>query len=1105
MLYGSLTYNDEELGKINYDLYARDTFEDLKLYIINNFNNFKNYQRAAEVFDRVVTPEGVTTFPYEGQDTADERRLDIKRTNKYKSNIPNRDFCMRISAMVRYMLINGKTNYNQFSMGGDEFSPTRIVTIEEFGHIKYHYGLITELIINAPYFSLELREIKGNNYDEGIFKELKQKDKYNNILSVTKVENIGFKLCDELLGFEFKPTVSKELLNLTSAMYETIEDVIDAHPDKNTSWILNRNYIIVNDDNLEEIWNKIMSHNGYVAFDTETSGLKINFKSRTGEADQLVGVVLAIERGTGYYFPLQHKTFTNLCKGEHWYFMEKYMKPILEGKKIICHNVKFDWKVAYIYDIVVNCVYDTMIALGVTKRYEEENYELGLKSLVKNIFGLDMFDLDDFIPGGSFTDSGIAFWDLPYEIVRRYAPADADMTLSLFEFIEKEHILAKYEAYDVFDLEVVFAMAVAYSEFYGYHLNIEKVPELTDRIVGGMNKYKSEMFALAKREFNPNSPKQLSAIMYDEMGMETRGTKRSTDKETLKTLMEYRTEDGGYRYPFVKALKNYRDSEGIFKNFLKRLPEFSSTDGFIHPDVLQLGTNTGRCSIKNPNYQSYNDTVKKYVCPRPDFITFDSDFGQIEYRVLASMAEQESLIEAFNDPDLDYHTYQASRMFGIPYSAVTKALRQQSKGVNFGLPYGMGDSSLGVRIYGERNDTTRMKAAELRKKFFKGQEKIQDFFEDVRSEGVANGFTKTKFGRRRYYHRSKFSVAQIRRQAGNHVIQGTAADVYKIAVNNMFKRIIAEGWLGKVLLNAFVHDELLMEVHKSINLYYFFKAWREEFEVEIDGFCKLYAGAGVGWCWYDAKKQDLPPQYVQEIIDTYQEDMVWDEDLDKFVKNVIEGYEEYKNRRVTEFITAEENKGQVVTPVIYSLLVELSNNMLKDLRANPDTDLYKSVDEEVKGLVSSGKDAKSLQDCIAVYALNKGLDLVSIDIRNPDEAVANSDEEVEDNEFSISFDDDTYSIDDLIRMRGYYLDDTKDILYVTNRPMVYKGININTINYFIKVLNLFKLEGKYQICLFDETTGEYRLYKAFISPSDYEMVIKIYNSLNPSVLFSGFL
>lgn len=1152
MLLGTMIYKDEQYGNLLFDLAGRDSFNDLKLQIsIGRTNTLEGERAAMKLFD--LQEDGTLApshdaIPYDSAEVR-TRRLDIKKTNKFKTTITNRLFATRISALVRYMQTAGKKLYNQ--QMDNEFSATRVVDIielkskQKIGVIHYNMGIITKLECENKFLRIELDTKPDDKFAEGIFKELKEKDKFGRKLYESPISIVGFKLTEEVLGFHYIPEVVKEMPQ-SFGMYETIEDVIAAHPDKNTAWILDQEYHIVSDDNLEEVMKMFYEHDGMIAYDTETSGLRINFKSRTNEADQLVGVVLSRKPGEGYYFPLQHKLFDNLCNGDHFYFMDKYMRPLLEEKKIICHNLKFDWKVAYIYDINVNCVYDTMLALGVTKRYEEESYALGLKDLTKNIFGRDSFELSDFVMGGSFGDSEIAFWDLPYELVRQYAPADTDNTYALYEFIEKNKILEKYDARKVFEMEITFAKAVAYSEFYGYHIDVERIPELQEKIVGEMERCTQEMYKIAKKEFNPNSPAQLKEIMYDTLGIESVGEKQSTDKETLKTLASRTNPDGSPKYPFVKLLKTYRDNESIYKNFLKKLPEFATTDGYIFPDVLQIGTNTGRVSVKNPNYQSYNDIVKHYVVPRPDFMHFDSDFAQIEQRVLTSysclMFPNEpplALLKDFDDPDMDYHQYQAARMFNVPYAAVTKSMRQQSKGINFGLPYGMGDESLGTRIFGERNKENTMKAADLRKKFFQGQELIEKFFETVRSDGVREGFTKTQWGRRRYYHKGVFSVNEIRRQAGNHVIQGcchgntlieikdmgvvkikdvaglsllvwngtdwtkgditysgkkrkcivtftngqeficspihkflvganphnsmayvncrdltegtlvainkqselkikdfneniqyievksveitddyidmydvcntddgyyvadgiithnTAADIYKQAVNNMFDRICTEGWLGKVLINGFIHDEMLIEVHKSINPYYFFKAWRREFQVEPKGYCKLFAGAGVGKCWYDAKKLDLPPLYIGEIIDKYHEDMEWDEDIEGFLADIKAEFKVHKTNRIKSYITDEKSQGEIIKPAISSLLGE-EMDVILDAVSN-DEEKINALNEiltESKLEVGGSNKIKGLQDQLKAFCYYYDIDYSAIDIKSVDDVVVPKNQEV---------------------------------------------------------------------------------------------------------------
>lgn len=777
-----------------------------------------------------------------------------------------------------------------------------------------------------------LKNTEVENLNLGVSK--KPKNGYYSI-------NLNSKTAEGFAGIDYiKAKTAKSAVNM--GVYQTIEDVRDAHPEKNTTWIENCKYEIVTDANLDTVLDELWGY-PIISFDTETTGLNINFFSRAGLADELVGVCISGKPGTGYYFPVQHKLFDNLCNGDHRYFMEHYMKKLLETKPIVCHNLSYDWKVAYIYDINVNCVFDTLLAFGVTKRYEYIDFPLGLKEICFKLFNISMFEIEDFVIG-EWKGSGITFADLPYDLVKHYGPADADITLRVYLWCLENKLLDSYKAKRVFDLEVNFSKVVAYSEFWGYHIDVAQLPVLEKEINDGMDNAKAELFKIAGKEFNPNSSVQLSKIIYQDLYPELINSKivskASTAKDILHELEEYKLPNGEYTYPFVHYLLEYRRYETTYKNFLKKKAQYITPDGYVFAGVQQLGTNTGRVSIKEPNYQSYNDVVKKRVTGRPGYYIFDCDFAQIEYRVLASMSGQEALIKAFDDPDLDYHTHQAARMFSIPYAAVSKQLRQQSKGINFGLPYGMGDASLGARVFGARTPENTAKAADLRKRFFEGQEKIQDFFTRVRDQGVKNGYTETWLGRRRYYHKEIFSEGAIRRQAGNHVIQGTAADIWKLAVTRFFNRIVKEGLLGKVLFNCFVHDELMGEVSVDIDPYVFIKMWREEYELVIEKFCRLYAGFGWGNSWYEAKKADYPPQFIDTLVAKAGVDTSWDGDYKKLIAKTKQDLYDFETWRVIDWYQ-KAAKGTILAPHIggylYSKLADWWEDMVK---ADPSMDNY---------------------------------------------------------------------------------------------------------------------------------------------------------------------
>lgn len=1014
MLKGFVEYRDSSDKVHRFEVIGHAGFKGLKLYfpLCTDELRFQRYIGAEgqyvvpaneyeqQILENLVFLDGVSDespdkesfLDYEGHRNWANRRLDILEGNKYKTNIQNVDFASKVTALVRWGVLQPQKKSEEVVTKFGENIVSRILDSkrQNLGSITYREGIITALQLENKFVRIILEEYLANTNVTSIFGELKEKDNWGNIVSPMPIHIQGIKMHTDLLGFEYVPEVKQEMPK-SFGMYETLEEVIRAHPNKDTHWMLEQNFTIVTDEDLEKVMKIIWAYPGRLKLDTETTGLNITHKSRVGMGDVLVGLGITLGRDANFYFPLQHKLFKNLCGGDHTYFMQHYMKELLETKESVIHNVQFDWKVFYIYDILVNCVYDTMLAIQVTKGYEVPNFPYGLKSIVKLWLGLDMFSLNDFVIGGNYSESDIKFWDLPYEIVKRYGPADTYCLCLLYEYIEENKILAKYNAKKILDLEVRFAKAVAYAEFYGYHIDVANIPALQSEILEAMEHNKLKMFEIVGREFNPSSPIQLSKIMYEELGIEKIDNSVKTDKKVLKALSKLKDEEGNSRYPFVTYLKEYRDNEGIYKNFLKKLGTFCSVDGYIHSSVQPVKATTGRVAVKDPNYQSYNDIVKKYVTPRQGYISVDCDFAQIEYRVLCSLAKQENLIEAFLDPDLDYHTKQASRMHGIPYALVSPKLRQECKGINFGLPFGMGDASLGAAVFGVKNKENTKKAGILRKKFFEGQERIEDFFQRTRDGGVKEGYTSTHFGRRRYYQRGVVDEAGIRRQAGNHVIQGSAADIYKIAVIQLFERVIREGWLGLVIFNTFVHDELLMEVHNSIDMYYFTKVWKEEFEVEIPGFTKLYAGLGYGKCWYDAKKLDLPVQFIEEIVAKAEEPgRQWHGDLDKFLHEVKEAYVEHKTRRVIEYITAKESQGEIIKPVIGGLLTKEVNTILAEVVKTPE--LYREYLKEViegdgveeeKGVCKVEKLASQLR----IFCKYHNIDSSNLNIIAPEDAV----------------------------------------------------------------------------------------------------------------------
>lgn len=843
----------------------------------------------------------------------------------------NHDFFCKLGAIIRYAKHGCRkecaVGYTGLNSASGEYTPETETTYvihadapfnfsgdDTLGTIRLRLGEIMAMRIETDELIIELEDDRGRELD--IFAEIKN------------VSAKGFKFTSDYLGFHVNTFVPVKAG--VNGMYTSLEQIIANNPDKDYAWLLGKEYYIVDDDMLDDVVKmfKDVPAEELIYFDTETTGLNINFLSRIGQADQCVGIILSYKDGESYFFPMQMKSIPNLCNGDHFYFMEHYMREILENKQLVAHNMSFDWKVAYIYDINANIVHDTMALFNLTLGQEKEGFSGKLKELAKLFLNRDSLELVDLVETDTWGENDVRFWDLPYELVRLYACADTDNTRGLMQYAIQNDLLHRYNATKVYEIEIAFSYAVAYQEFYGHKINTDQLAVLHKDIDRGIKENYDKMVELVGYEFNPNSSKQLVDIMYRQLGIPEQINRKTgrptTDKETLKALAETTDLEGNPIYPFAVYLQEYRTYEGVRK-IVDQFPEQATPDGYIFSAVQQYGTRTGRVSIKSPNYQSYNNPVKKHIVPRPGYYMTDTDYSSIEYRVLGNMANNTMIKEGFVDPDFDYHAYQAARMYGVPYAAVTSKLRKAAKGINFGLPYGMGDESLGIRVFGEKSVENTKKAAALRTKYFEGQEDIKDFFENARSGGVANGYTETFFGRRRYYHRNKYSVPAIRRQAGNAVIQGSAADIYKLAVGRLFLRICKEGWLGKVLLTGFIHDEVLCEVHCSIDPMRWLKVLREEFEVKIEGWCPLYMGFGFGMSWYEAKSTEIPIQLQWELVEKYGETGYpkWTGDGYALCAEVPDMIRDFSIRHVISNLTAEESQNKEIKVAINKSMLEV--------------------------------------------------------------------------------------------------------------------------------------------------------------------------------------
>lgn len=391
-----------------------------------------------------------------------------------------------------------------------------------------------------------------------------------------------------------------------------------------------------------------------------------------------------------------------------------------------------------------------------------------------------------------------------------------------------------------------------------------------------------------------------------------------------------------------------------------------------HSNFVTSDINVHNC--KQPNAQQYPKAITKIVIPRDNCVMMDADFSQIEYRVLVALAQEPGLLAKFYDPDIDYHTMMASLMFSVDYAAVTPSMRSDAKRFNFGIPYGMGIGSIAMGLFGENTPKTREMAKAKRKLYFKEQPRVEQFFERVKEAAVVYGYTETAFKRRRYYTftssdpaKANAAKAAAMRQAGNAVIQGTAADIFKIALARSMKFIIDNDLFGKVFLTNMVHDELLWEIDVSrVNPLVVTVNIGKMMSFPLDGYPPLFIGAGVSDCWAKAKSKDceihphllhlMTEEVEEKKYDLHTPTMSPKEWVAYFDNRVME----FRKEKILQYLTDPANFGQNVHPEIGNLIRLL---------------YQKHIDESDINSKDPGADAERTLRCIEYLAKELGLEL----------------------------------------------------------------------------------------------------------------------------------
>jgi len=326
--------------------------------------------------------------------------------------------------------------------------------------------------------------------------------------------------------------------------------------------------------------------------------------------------------------------------------------------------------------------------------------------------------------------------------------------------------------------------------------------------------FEGKIWKLAGEEFNINSPKQLGEILFDKMGLSVKGLKKTAGgaRSTRESeLVKLKGEN-----EIIDDILAYRELQKLLSTYIDNIPDMVGDDGRLHTTLNQTGTTTGRMSSNNPNMQNIpardglGEAIRNAFVAEKGHSFLAFDYSQVEMRILAILAKDEKLIKTFKEGK-DVHSSVASFVFGVPEDKVTKDMRRKAKVINFGIVYGMGVNALKDNL-----GSTRKEAQEFYDNYFKAFPKIANYFDGVKKDANQKGFTQTMFGRRRYFKGITSSIPYIRamaeRMAINAPIQGTAADIIKIAMKKADERLKKEGLVDSVHLLLQIHDELIYEV-----------------------------------------------------------------------------------------------------------------------------------------------------------------------------------------------------------------------------------------------------------------------------------------------------
>lgn len=568
-------------------------------------------------------------------------------------------------------------------------------------------------------------------------------------------------------------------------------------------------------------------------FDTETTNIN-------ALDSKLVAIAFSWEKGKGYLVAFDENDVKTTCK-------LKLLEPVFLSDKILKagHNLKYDIQVLANYGInVAGPMFDTMIAHYLL----EPDMRHKMDYLAEAYLGYRPVPIESLI--GSKSSGQVSMSSVPVEDILQYAVEDADVTWQLYELfsrrLREEDLSGLAEK-----IEMPLISVLAEMERNGIKLNTGDLKIYADQLRQEIIKLEKEVYKLAGSEFNIASPKQLGDILFlrlklDSNARKTRTGQFSTNEEVLQRLV--------HKHPVVAKVLEYRSMTKLLSTYVESLPVLiNPITGRIHTSFNQAVASTGRLSSNNPNLQNIpvrNEAgreIRKAFIPEKGRLFLSADYSQIELRLMAHLSGDNALIADFESGN-DIHAATASKIFGVPIADVTREMRARAKTANFGIIYGI--SSFGLS---ERLTIGRKEAAELIDGYFESYPGVKAYIDKCIKNAREKGFVTTLFGRRRYLpdinSRNQVVRGNAERNAVNAPIQGTAADIIKIAMIRICDRLKKEMPDVKMILQ--VHDELIFEL-EPVRLESLKELVTEEMSGAAELRVQLVIDTGTGKNWLEA-------------------------------------------------------------------------------------------------------------------------------------------------------------------------------------------------------------------------------------------------------------